>query len=95
MSTISDVDVIECVVRYFYNVAPAEQIKDLLGKVDESYLAGWMNCYNEGFENWWGRIDDDNKQKYVQNARARYWGEIEARRTAILIDKNRNSEMLD
>jgi len=78
-----DVDVIECVVRYFYNVAPAKQILALLGDVDVTYRADWTRCYTEGFENWWGRMDDDNKQKYVQLARARYWGEIEARRAAI------------
>lgn len=82
-STVGDVDVVECIIRYFYNVDPADQIKALLGDVDEDYMADWIDTYQAGFQHWWGRMDDDNKQKYVQNARARYWEEILQRRVRL------------
>lgn len=87
-STVGDVDVIECVVRFFYNVDPQEQVEALLGTVSADYLADWIKHYQAGFPHWWGRMDDDNKQQYVQLARAKYWGEIERRRMSIIIAKN-------
>lgn len=89
MSTVTDVDVIECVIRYYYNVDPAEQVQALLGDVADDYRQQWIHLYNAGFQHWWGTLDDDNKQKYVQLARTKYWGEIEVRRISINIARNK------
>jgi|3_EtaG_2_1085321.scaffolds.fasta_scaffold40185_2 hypothetical protein len=68
----NEVSIVNRVMLYFNNTAPAEMIEMLFGEVYGGYDQEWMRRYNDGFQVFWAYLDDSNKQKFVDAALERY-----------------------
>jgi len=68
----NEVSIVNRVMLYFNNTAPAEIVKMLFGEVYGGYDQEWINRYQNGFQVFWSYLDDGNKQKFVDAALERY-----------------------
>ena len=68
----SEVSIVNRVMLYFNNTAPADLVEMLFGEVHGGYDQEWIKRYQAGFQEFWGRLDDDNRQKFVDAALEKY-----------------------
>ena len=68
----NEVSIVNRVMLYFNNTAPADLVEMLFGEVYGGYDQEWIKRYQEGFQEFWGRLDDDNRQKFVDAALEKY-----------------------
>ena len=68
----NEVSIVNRVMLYFNNTAPADLVEMLFGEVYGGYDQEWIARYQEGFQMFWSYLDDSNKQKFVDAALERY-----------------------
>jgi len=68
----SEVEIVNKVVMYFTNTAPADIVEMLFGEVYGGYDQEWIARYREGFHYFWNHLDKDNRQKFVDAAMEKY-----------------------
>jgi hypothetical protein len=64
----NEVTIVNEVVLYFNNTNPADLVEMLFGEVHGGYDQQWIGYYQAGFQTFWGRLDDGNRQKFVDAA---------------------------
>jgi hypothetical protein len=67
-----EVEIVTKVVNYFFNTSPTDLVEMLFGEVYGGYDQEWIARYQAGFQEFWSRLDDDNRQKFVDAALERY-----------------------
>jgi hypothetical protein len=67
-----EVEIVNKVMLYFNNTRPADIVEMLFGEVYGGYDQEWIARYQAGFQEFWSRLDDDNRQKFVDAALERY-----------------------
>jgi|TARA_R110002020_G_scaffold441511_1_gene652393 hypothetical protein len=68
----NEVTVVNNVVMYFFNTAPADIVEMLFGEVYGGYDKEWIARYQQGFNVFWSRLDEGNRQKFVDAAMEKY-----------------------
>ena len=68
----SEVSIVNRVMLYFNNTSPADLVEMLFGEVHGGYDQEWIKRYQAGFQEFWSRLDDDNRQKFVDAALEKY-----------------------
>jgi len=76
-------DIVNAVVLYFYNVDPGKQLEALFSGANEAYLENWLVTYHAGFTEFWGRLDSEKKDQYVEAALTKYADEVRKNRKEI------------
>jgi hypothetical protein len=57
---------------YFSNTAPADIVEMLFGEVYGGYDQEWIARYRQGLHIFWSRLDDGNRQQFVDAAMKKY-----------------------
>jgi hypothetical protein len=68
----SDLEIVNKVVMYFSNTNPADLVEMLFGEVYGGYDQEWIARYQQGFQRFWGHLDQDNRQKFIDAALEKY-----------------------
>jgi len=67
-----EVEIVTKVINFFWNTSPTVLVEMLFGKVYGGYDQEWISRYKQGFNVFWGYLDDSNRQKFVDAAMEQY-----------------------
>jgi hypothetical protein len=81
MNGLTDLVAVECVVMYWYNQEPETIMLAVFPGAHPRYLAEKVTSYQDGFLNFWGRLDWDHKSRLLMAARQKYQEQVEPRVT--------------
>jgi hypothetical protein len=65
----NELKIVNSVIMYFNNTRPDDLIDMLFGRdIHGGYYSQWVGYYRGGFQVFWSRLDDGNRQKFIDAA---------------------------